>query len=72
MRVEGIFSRGDPVGIAGADGALIGRGLSNYSSEDMDRIKGKKSQQIRQMLQEGAYDEAVHRDNLVLERVNQA
>jgi glutamate 5-kinase len=68
VRVEGDFSRGDAIGIAGADGTLIGRGLSNYSSGDMTRIKGKKSQQIRQILADGAYDEAVHRDNLVLER----
>jgi glutamate 5-kinase len=71
VKVDGAFSRGDAIGIAAADGALIGRGLSNYSSDDMNRIKGKKSQQIRQILADAAYDEAVHRDNLVLERAAQ-
>jgi glutamate 5-kinase len=68
--VEGEFSRGDAIGIASADGVLIARGLSNYSSADMSRILGKKTQQIRQILAEAAYDEAIHRDNLVLERPN--
>jgi glutamate 5-kinase len=70
VKVEGEFSRGDAIGIAAADGTIIGRGLSNYSSADMSLIKGKKTQQIRQILADGAYDEAVHRDNLVLERAN--
>ncbi|MGA3067578.1 MAG: glutamate 5-kinase [Tepidisphaeraceae bacterium] len=70
VKVEGDFSRGDAIGIAGADGVLIARGLSNYSSADMSRILGLKTQQIRQMLAEAAYDEAIHRDNLVLERAN--
>jgi glutamate 5-kinase len=70
VKVEGEFSRGDAIGIAGSDGALIARGLSNYSSDVMSRILGLKTAQIRQMLAEAAYDEAIHRDNLVLERPN--
>ncbi|MGD0462286.1 MAG: glutamate 5-kinase [Tepidisphaeraceae bacterium] len=68
VKVEGDFGRGDVVAIHGPDGKLIARGLSNYSAADMGRIRGKKSQQVRALLAEAAYDEAVHRDNLVVDR----
>ena len=68
MKVEGDFDRGDIVAIQGPDGKIIARGLTNYSAADMSRIRGKKSQQIRELIAEAAYDEAVHRDNLVLDR----
>lgn len=67
LRVEGVFERGDLVGIAGADGRLIARGLSNYSAGGVEEIRGKKTAEVRRMLGEAAYDEVVHRDNLVLE-----
>lgn len=68
VKVEGDFARGDVVAIQGPDGKIIARGLSNYSAADMGRVRGKKTQQVRELLAEAAYDEAVHRDNLVVER----
>jgi glutamate 5-kinase len=65
VRVEGSFARGDVVEIQSADGKAIARGLSNYSHEDVQRIRGKKTAEVRTMLAEAAYDEVVHRDNLV-------
>jgi len=38
--VEGKFIYGDTVVIAGFDGAEFARGLSNYSAEDLDKVKG--------------------------------
>jgi glutamate 5-kinase len=72
LKVEGEFERGDAVGIIEVNGTLIARGLSNYSSADMIRIQGKKTTQVKQILADCAYEEAVHRDNLVLERANNA
>jgi glutamate 5-kinase len=65
VSVDGDFSRGDVVAIAAPDGRIIARGLSNYSAADILRIKGKKTKEVRAMLAESAYDEVVHRDNLV-------
>ena len=65
-KVEGSFSRGDVVELCSPDGAPIARGLSNYSSGDTDRIRGKKTADVRSLLAEAAYDEVVHRDNLVI------
>jgi glutamate 5-kinase len=40
--------------------------LSNYAAADIERIRGKKTQDVRAALGDGAYDEVVHRDNLVV------
>jgi glutamate 5-kinase len=66
VRVEGTFQPGDAVAIADASGQIIARGLSNYSAEDVERIKGRKSADARALMGQKSYDEVVHRDNLVL------
>jgi glutamate 5-kinase len=66
VKVEGTFVRGDVVGIAHSDGTPIARGLSNYSAADVERIRGKKTAEVRALLGDAAYDEVVHRDNLVV------
>jgi len=67
VKVEGSFDRGDLIAIKSMDGRTIARGLSNYSSGGIDQICGKKTGQVREMLGDAAYDEVVHRDNLVVE-----
>ena len=66
VRVEGDFIRGDVVAVVSAtDGRLIARGLSNYDAADVGRIRGMKTADVRALLAEAAYDEVIHRDNLV-------
>ena len=66
VAVAGPFARGDLVWIATA-GRRVARGLSNYAAAEVDRIKGLRTADVRSLLADGAYDEVVHRDNLVLE-----
>ena len=67
VRVEGTFDPGDVVAVTSAtDGQTIARGLTNYTATDIEKIRGKKSTEVRALLAEGAYDEVIHRDNLVL------
>jgi glutamate 5-kinase len=66
VRVDGEFEPGDVVSIIGPDGVELARGLSNYAHADVERIRGKKTADVRAMLGEAAYDEVVHRNNLVL------
>ncbi len=66
MRVAGVFVPGDVVSIANSAGKEIARGLSNYASDDARTICGKKTGEVRALLGDAAYDEVVHRDNLVL------
>jgi glutamate 5-kinase len=65
--VEGDFARGDIVAIAGPDRSVIARGLCNYGAADVLRIKGKRTIEVRELLTDAAYDEVVHRDNLVVD-----
>jgi glutamate 5-kinase len=65
--VQGQFDRGDLVGIQSPDGTLVAQGLSNYGWEMIEQIKGKKTAEVRALLGDAAYDEVVHRDNLVAE-----
>ena len=66
VRVEGTFARGDVIGIVTSAGQIVARGLTNYSASDLEQIRGRKTTDVRAMLKERAYDEVVHRDNLVL------
>lgn len=64
-KVSGRFEFGDIVAVMN-NGFVIARGLSNYSSEALTKIKGLRSQDIMAKLGYKDYDEAIHRDNLVL------
>jgi len=66
MDVEGHFNPGDPVSCISRDGTPLAKGLSNYSSEDIKKIKGLKTSQISSVLGHKDYDEIIHRDNLVV------
>ncbi len=66
IRVEGSFERGASVVILGASGEEIGRGVVRYSSEDLDRIKGRRSDEILDQLGYGYGPVAVHRNDFVL------
>lgn len=65
-RVQGEFGMGAPVEIKDSENRVIGVGLVNYSSTDIDTIKGLNSRDIEQRLGHKEYDEVVHRDNLAL------
>jgi glutamate 5-kinase len=62
--VEGEFEAGDAVEVA-ADGEPIGKGIVNYSAEELRRIKGMRTDKVRELLPH-ASEEAVHRDYFVL------
>ena len=62
--VEGSFAAGDAVEIVAA-GELVGKGISAYSAEEIARIKGMKSDRVRELMPHAA-DEAVHRDYMIV------
>jgi glutamate 5-kinase len=66
LRVEGAFSRGECVEVADGDARVIARGIANYSSGDIDRIKGSKSIEIERKLGYKYTEEVIHRDNMVI------
>ena len=68
VEVRGDFVRGDSVRVVALDGAEIGRGLVSYSAADLRRIAGRRTTEIEAILGYKYYDEAVRRDDFVLDR----
>ena len=66
VKVEGNFKMGDCVSCSDLEGSIFARGLSKYSSIDLERIKGLKTSQIASVLGHKDYDEVIHRDDLVI------
>ncbi len=69
VTVEGAFEAGDMVAVHVKEGEAtreIARGLTNYNSEDLRRIQGCRSKDIVKRLGHRDFDEAIHRDNLVV------
>jgi glutamate 5-kinase len=60
------FRAGDVVSLVDLAGQEFGRGLANYSRDEVEKIKGLKSDEIAGVLGAKPYDEVVHRDNLVI------
>jgi len=62
--VHGPFEAGDAISVVGSEG-VIGKGITNYSSQELAEVKGMQSAQVRELLPHAA-DEVVHRDRFVL------
>ncbi|MBA7483684.1 Glutamate 5-kinase [subsurface metagenome] len=65
-QVEGNFQRGDIVNIYDPQGSRLGCGITNYSSADIEAIKGAHSRKIAALLGYDYGSEVVHRNNLVV------
>lgn len=64
--VEGEFQRGEMVSCIDEAGREIARGLVNYSSSDINKVRGLGSQRVHDILGASVEPELMHRDNLVL------
>ena len=67
-QVDGVFRRGSVVSILDPQGNEIAKGLCNYPSSEVNKILGKPSDQIAEVLGHRPYESVVHRNNLVLMR----
>ncbi|MDF1766860.1 MAG: glutamate 5-kinase [Gammaproteobacteria bacterium] len=66
LRVVGEFSRGEVVVCRDESGVEIARGLVNYAANEVERLRGKSSDRIIELLGYAGDDEIIHRDNLIL------
>jgi glutamate 5-kinase len=64
--VRGSFGVGDCVRCLDPLGEEFARGLVNYSAQELIQIKGLHTSKIEKVLGYKAYDEIIHRDDLVL------
>jgi len=66
--VRGTFGVGAAVRCVDKEGNLVGIGLTNYKSAEIEKIKGRHSEDIEPLIGYKHSDEVIHRDNFVLIR----
>ena len=64
--VHGAFGVGECVRCLDLHGREFARGLVNYSAQELNQIKGLHTSKIEKVLGYKAYDEIIHRDDLVV------
>ena len=64
--VRGSFGVGECVRCVDIHGREFARGLVNYNAQELNQIKGLHTSRIEKVLGYKAYDEIIHRDDLVL------
>ncbi len=65
-QVDGNFERGATLAVLSPDGREIAHGLTNYNSDDLKKLCGKKSNEIVDTLGYSYGDAVLHRNNLVV------
>ena len=60
------FKRGEIISCLDSENKIIAKGITNYSSDEIDLIKGLASNKIKETLGYITNDEIIHRDNLVI------
>jgi glutamate 5-kinase len=65
LEVSGLFDRGDIVDIK-SDGNVFSKGITDYSSSELNMIKGKHSDMIEKILGFRNYDQVVRKTNIGL------
>ncbi|NLY02060.1 MAG: glutamate 5-kinase [Rhodopirellula sp.] len=66
VKVLGRFNKGDIVGLRDTAGREFARGLINYNSDDIQRVRGLKTHEIADVLGRCPYDEVIHRNNMAV------
>jgi len=66
--VRGRFEAGTFVAVTDVSGAELARGVTNYSSAELARVRGMNSQAAARALGQSRAREVIHRDHLVLNK----
>jgi glutamate 5-kinase len=64
--VTGDFDPGEPVSCCDENGFEFARGLSAYSAEDIEKIKGANTSEIKKILGHDSPPEIINRDDMVI------
>jgi len=64
-KVVGIFNKGDHILVKDQTNKECARGLTSFSSVEIEKIKGKHSREIKNILGYSSREEIIHKDDLV-------
>ena len=65
IKVEGIFEKGENILILDENNKQLARGLSSFTSSEINKIKGKQSNEIETILGYLSKSEIIHKDDMV-------
>ena len=65
VRVEGNFEKGENVLVIDENNKNLARGLSSFSSSEINKVKGKQSKEIENILGYFSKSEIIHKDDMV-------
>lgn len=66
VSIDGSFGHHEAVFCVDQAGSRIAKGIVNYSSDELQRIKGRRTSEIEKILGTKHEDEIIHRDNMVV------
>jgi len=67
IKVEGTFDSGDCIEVVDEQGQFIAKGLVNFSSSELEKIRGLHTQELNAIFSNQVFEvEVVHVDNMVL------
>lgn len=66
ISISGSFARGDVISVRTTENQEIARGLSNYSNQQANKLKGKKSSSFASIVGFQGRAELIHADDLVI------
>ena len=69
LSISGSFSRGDVISVRTTNNQEIARGLSNYSHQQANQLKGKKSASFASIVGFQGRAELIHADDLVIMKI---
>ena len=65
IKIQGNFVKGDNILVVDKNGNDCARGLTSFSSIEINKIKGLKTDQIEKVLGYASKSEIIHRDDMV-------
>jgi len=65
VKIDGNFEKGENVLIVDQKNKNLARGLSSFTSSEINKIKGKQSKEIENILGYLSKSEIIHKDDMV-------
>ena len=65
LKINGNFDKGDHILVKDMNNTEFARGLTSFSSNEIEKIKGLHSSKIKNILGYSSREEIVHKDDLV-------
>ncbi len=65
-KIEGFFNKGENILVVDQNKKHLARGLASFNSEEIDKIKGKQSNEIEKILGYLSKSEIIHKNDMVM------